>query len=52
MRELIFYTDNPIADQLSESVKKMPLVKSRLLVDASVDLGFNLKLMMSEKATH
>lgn len=31
----------------------MPLVKgSRLLIDSSVDLGFNLKFMLSEKATH
>lgn len=54
LKEIYFTTDNPIADQLSQSVKSMPFVKTsrRMLEDASLDLGFNLKFMLNEKATH
>ena len=53
MDQLIFFTNNPITDKLSQSMKNMPFTKQsrRLLADTSVNLDFNLKLMISEKAT-
>lgn len=52
--QLIFFTNNPIAKELADSFKSMPIVKNarRLLAEMSLDLGYNLKLMLSEKATH
>lgn len=52
MDQLIFFTNNPIYDQLSQSMKNMPFTKQsrRLLTDTSINLDFNLKLMISQKA--
>ena len=51
--DMIFLTDNPIEDQLSESMKNMPLMPGRrMLPEASIGLDFEFKFMMTEEAAH